>query len=432
MRKGQVVDFEFHMTPDGKPRADRIIAVLNQRDNLRAQVPRENPRPQVQRDSGPPAVLSEAVVEDMTRFLEEKGGVMDYGKFTRRFRGFKKSQLGSQFTLVPEASGDAGGRWQITLPGVEALSPEERDLMDTSDPPPENSGATGRPDLEPLGHFEGVIKALDKSYGFIKSEDVEGDIYFKRSELPEEARELPKAKLVGLKVAFECLLTADDKPRAEQIILLEQEEELGDGSAQADMPVEEEEARKDKQDKPPAPELDQETVDEMNVFLEEQGGWMDYGRFAAHFAGKKKTQVEPHFTLIQDKGGSGGRWTIARIGVEPPAEEERAALHRPPAKPKEPKAPRQQQSVSPSEGLWLIGHVKKWSDKGDFGFLIADGADDVFVHRNDLPQEAISRNMVGVEMAFELGSSEDGKLKVLTARPLVGASANGGWELRRR
>merc|ERR1712039_894730 len=257
------------------------------------------------------------------------------------------------------------------------------------------------------------------------------------------------------------LLTPDKKPRAEQILFIggEQEEATLNGNVEEevvepagrdDIPddsVESEGEEKPKKDVPVLPELDPELVDQMNAFLDDRGGFMDYGKFAAEFKGKKKTQLEPHFTFIQEGGGASGRWTIAQIGVEVP---ERI----PPNPPKPPREHRHQEqrqqehqqhqqndhrqhhqrrSIAPSHNIWLIGYVKKWLERGDCGFLIADGADDVFVHQRDLPPEAYDKHdMLGVEMAFELGQNDDGKLKALQVRPLLTATPDGGWELRRR
>merc|ERR1719499_175922 len=150
---------------------------------------------------------------------------------------------------------------------------------------------------------------------------------------------------------------------------------------------------------------------------------MDYGKFANKFGGVKKAQITLEadtFVLIQQGDKAGGRWQIALPGVEVPEEvkkTERVEVG----------------EVKPGQNLWLIGCVKKWDPKKQFGFLLADGADDVFVHRNDLPEEIRHmRNLVGAEIAFELGQSEDGKPRAVTCRPIIQPGGRlGQWQLRR-
>lgn len=370
---------------------------------------------------------------------------MDFGKFSREFKAVKKAQLEEHFNLVPEEN-DKAGRWQITLFGVDPLPPQDdRPPAREREREPAGGGAGGgsgpreRNDT-PIGRFEGSINGFDekKGYGFIQSPEVtEGDVYFRRSELPTEARTLPRIKLIGLKVEFECVLTPDGKPRAESVALVES-------------PAGDEEPPPGGGEKPPAedlPELPADKVEEMKQFLEEQGGAMDYGRFANHFPGIKKAQLLPHdahFTLVQEGDSAGGRWQITLFGVDPlPKEENVEEISFENGETRKPGRDRDRDReravdrappvvIEPTESLWLIGCVKKWDGKKQFGFIVADGADDVFLHRNDLPESLQGqRNMLGVELAFELGTSEDGKPRVLTTRPLIQPDGRGGWQLRR-
>lgn len=181
----------------------------------------------------------------------------------------------------------------------------------------------------------------------------------------------------------------------------------------------------------PPPELDAERVDQMEMFLQERGGAMDYGKFANAFPGTKKAQLEPHFVLVPEReGDSGGRWQITLPGVEPlpPDHDREERLQRDERRSQSSGHP----AIKPSESLWLIGFIKRWDKKG-FGFLEADGADNVFVHRNELPPELHPNkvSMVGIEMAFELQVTPEGKLRAKSTRVLLTPDGRGGWSIRR-
>lgn len=449
--KGQVrgleVEFSVFFTPDGKPRAKKVRMLAGARALPAA------PPPVSRHQEGlaalPPPPLSADIVEKMTQFLEDTGGTMDFGKFTREFKGFKKQQLEPHFTLTPEDD-DAGGRWQISLIGI-SPPPFPRP------PPRPDKELLGKAKAEnsddvPLGHFEGTIALFDafKGYGFIKSEDVvEGDVYFKRSELPLEAQNYPRAKLVGAKVEFDAMLTSHGKARGEKVLILEEPSQPDDPDAQLNG-----QAARDRREvsEVPAPPLNDEAVAEMTQFLEDHGGAMDYGKFANAFTGVKKLQLENHFTLVAESSDAGGRWQITLPGVDPlPPIEDREGRPRSPGPERLPRPsssrPIQDQNrhrpgsvqggsarIEPSPNLWLIGCIKKWDQRKGFGFLVADGADDVFVHRNDLPPElqGFHGNLQGAEFAFELDVADTGKLRAKQIRALLTPDFHaGGWMLRR-
>jgi len=429
--KGQEVEFCLHLTPDGKPRADVVRMLGPYRAPSKGAI---DPRT-------PPPPLDAATIEDMTRYLEERGGAMDFGKFTRDFRGVKKSQLEDYFRLVPEED-DARGRWQITLPDVEplaSLDKEPRGQKEETQEPPAD---------ELLGHFTGVISLYDtaKGYGFIKSDDIQqGDVYFKRTELSPEASSLPRPRLVGAAVEFDGYLTARGRARATAVRLLD-----GDADAVAPPPppppppssraagesgpTARAERERERAAALAAP-LDADTIAEMRRFLEEQGGAMDYGKFSNAFAGVKKAQLEDHFTLVPEGQDAGGRWQITLPGVDPLPPEEREA--RGPEREREREREREPRPrpliMEPSSSMWLVGFVKKWDQRKNFGFLVANGLPDVFMHRNDLPADlqTFRGSLQGVEMAFELGSAEDGKLRATSVRALLEPDGRGGWQMRR-
>lgn len=185
---------------------------------------------------------------------------------------------------------------------------------------------------------------------------------------------------------------------------------------------------------PPPPALDETSLEEMTLFLEEKGGAMDYGKFANAFPGVKKSQLEPHFVLVPESINSGGRWQVTLPGVDPMSPEEREARERVDVANREPKPPSEEPLLlEPSNTLRLIGCIKKWDSKKGFGFVAADGADDVFVHMNDLPPEVQGwkNNFEGVELTFELIMADDHRLKATNVHLLLQPDMEGGWQLRR-
>lgn len=412
--KGQEVEVILHLTPDGKPRADKVR-------------PTGPPPPTRGREPTPPR-LSPAMVRDITRYLEERGGAMDYGKFARDFRGVKKSQLEDFFRLRPSDGEDGGGRWQITLRGAAPHPPAERSEREER----QESGREPERQQEDtmLGRFAGRISLFDptKGYGFIKSNEVaEGDVYFKRNMLPPDAQALPKPRLVGAEVEFDCWLTAQGKVRAESMELLqenddEQAEPAGGQEARGDL---------DRSRLPVKP-LEDATVDKMRNLLEDKGGAMDYGKFSNAFPGVKKQQLEAHFTLVMEGNEAGGRWQITLPGVEPLTTEEREAQEA--AEGRAEREPRgRPPSQEPSEVMWLVGCVRRWDMKKNFGFLEVEGLDDVFLHRNDLPPDlqALRGGLQGAQLAFELAVNDEGRFRIKTARALLEPDGRGGWQLRR-
>lgn len=442
MLRGQAVEFSVFFTPDRKPRADMIRLLGPPR------LPSRGP-PEARGSGGIPPdrlalppPLNGASVEEMTRFLEDAGGSMDFGKFTREFKGVKKSQLEPHFRLTPEDE-DAGGRWQIAL-----LDPEEQASRAAAKAEKEDhKEPKGGQDDVPLGHFVGGISVYEpaKGYGFIKSEEVtEGDVYFKRSELPQEVQSYPRARIIGMTVEFDCHLTPQGKARAEHLKVVDEAPQAAapaeDGEAANEDGLSEGATHKKEKAGVTAPPLSPEVIAEMTQFLEDQGGVMDYGKFSNAFAGVKKPQLEGHFTLVPESSDAGGRWQITLPGVDPlPPEERERSL----GEPRAAKAGARSASqgarearpapLEPSATLWLIGCVKKWDQRKNFGFLIADGADDVFIHRNDLPPElqAWNGSLIGAEVAFELEISETGKLRAKQVRALLAPDARGAWTLRR-
>lgn len=261
---GTRVEFEFSTTRDGKDRCERLWVMgdvggdrggqdgFRRRGNARDALPpqdqemrnkdrRERDRHRSRADKGddtqPPPELEAALVEDMTKFLQEKGGVMDYGRFTNRFARLKKSQLEPHFKLVPEVQGKGGGRWQIMLHDVEPLTPEEREERDKKEREenglvedegvseeyvgPEDGEGDDLPnlvdsdsalflELSPSFRLLGCIKDWDRRTvsGLANAEGYE-DVIVETSALPNDLRNRRDVDLVGCEVTFE-LDTQDD------------------------------------------------------------------------------------------------------------------------------------------------------------------------------------------------------------------------------
>jgi len=463
----KVVNFEVTMTADGKARGHHIVILNPTGTGVSASTgPRRERRRNRARDpEGPLPDLSDDVVEAMTKYLEDNGGSADFGKFCREFKAVKKAQVQKHFLL--EAEDNSGGKVTISICDPSLLPPpgEEGNAAEEGEPLEAVGGEL--PNDEWLGRFIGVLHALHDTrggYGFIKCEEVEeGDAYFKRDDLPEDAKALKRTALVGQQVEFDAILNKDRKPRAENITFVNElplpGEEPENTTSKPDEKSSGRDAKKAPADLPPLPI---ETLEEMIGFLMENDGCMDYGRFANRFSGVKKQQLLPHkdeLVLIQQDSNSGGRWKIAVPGCEHLGEDEAttaatkttttttttrtitptpAARERPGNDKKKPQPAQPSSSSSsskgfqPSAGLWLTGVVTKWDLQKQFGFLQVKDAPDVFLHRDVLPEElASTRNLQGVEFAFEVTTTDEGKPRANTAKPLLMADGVGGWQLRR-
>lgn len=256
---GTRVEFEYSTTRDGKDRCERLWVLgdvggerggqdgFRRRGHDRASLPpqdqemrnRDRQRGPMARgekdtfDTGPPPELDAALVEEMTKFLEEKGGVMDYGRFTNRFSRLKKCQLEPHFKLVPEVQERSGGRWQIMLHDVEPLAPEEREERErkeheesglAEDAPMEEEYVGPEDGEEPEDELPGLVESdsalnleLSASFRLLGSirewdrrtvsgfADAAGyeDVVVETDALPSELRSRRDVDLAGCEVTFE-------------------------------------------------------------------------------------------------------------------------------------------------------------------------------------------------------------------------------------
>lgn len=69
----------------------------------------------------------------------------------------------------------------------------------------------------------GQIKTYSeqKGFGFIRSDGLAEDIFFLRTEMPEEYRDTAGTELVGCTVNFELVKTVDGKSRAQQVVFVQ-------------------------------------------------------------------------------------------------------------------------------------------------------------------------------------------------------------------
>ena len=165
--------------------------------------------------------------------------------------------------------------------------------------------------------FIGYVRVYDrvKGFGFIKPQEApEGDVYFKRSELPQEVRSYPRAKIIGMQVEFAGHLASWGQARAEGLKSVDEFTGAGDGAGAGAVGGGAANVERRSRGAPP---LGPEVVSEMSQFLKIHGGVMDYGKFSTAFAGVKKPQLGGHFLLAPESGDVGGRWRIALPGAEP-------------------------------------------------------------------------------------------------------------------
>lgn len=221
------VEFEARTMPDGKVRALRM-RLLDGEDN----------------DAGPEAEeerlpeLSEDVLEDMARLLQERGGGCDFGWFCNRFPRVKKKQLEDHFDF----SGSPGAHLRIELPPGHPLRASIEDEPKDYEESPENSSRENldmpvdeeaqneipadEPAIPPGPGCQptGVIRSYDpnKGFGFIRVEGHPEDIYFGRPALPstfqgKDRKEMPE--LVGVQVSFDLIMSPERGLRADKVNL---------------------------------------------------------------------------------------------------------------------------------------------------------------------------------------------------------------------
>merc|ERR1719382_559487 len=165
-------------------------------------------------------------------------------------------------------------------------------MMPHMGPPPPPNGQFGNfggrgpmpPNANVRNKMSGTIARYypQKGYGFLQPDDVDEDIFFLRSELPQELSGAQNHEEVcNRRVEFDVRVMQDNKLRAMKLRLLK------DG-----------EKTKPKRSDENLPPLEQDLIDEMVEFLASNGGGCDYGKFSSRFAKVKKQQLKEHFDIF--------------------------------------------------------------------------------------------------------------------------------------
>eukprot|EP00928_Gymnodinium_smaydae_P080683 TRINITY_DN64333_c0_g1_i1.p1 TRINITY_DN64333_c0_g1~~TRINITY_DN64333_c0_g1_i1.p1 ORF type:complete len:435 (+),score=90.18 TRINITY_DN64333_c0_g1_i1:80-1306(+) len=345
----------------------------------------------------------------------------------------------------PMSVGDTNGNGRRALQPPPAPPPRRR-----PEPPP----VVDDPAMPPTGSvLLGSINTYDpqKGYGFIYCDMLSQDVYFNRAILPPEAQKCRLQEMRGVEVEFHLLVTPDGKPRTEQLTLLGTPNPPADRGNAHERRGREDRDRDREKDRS-LPPISEEQIQQMTEFLEEKGGVMDYGKFSSNFPGIKKAQLEGIFVLgCETPDNQSGRWQIALEGVDMLTPEERAERE---AAEREAQRPERDEDellpededglaadsrskgpfiIEPGPTFRLIGCVTKWDYKKGYGFLTADGAQDVFVHKNDLPESmhGYRGKLEGCEVTFEIEERDNGKLKAVNVHMLLSKLPSGEWTLRR-
>eukprot|EP00928_Gymnodinium_smaydae_P087020 TRINITY_DN71382_c0_g1_i1.p1 TRINITY_DN71382_c0_g1~~TRINITY_DN71382_c0_g1_i1.p1 ORF type:complete len:1052 (+),score=293.52 TRINITY_DN71382_c0_g1_i1:258-3413(+) len=263
---------------------------------------------------------------------------------------------------------------------------------------------------------------LAKTYGFLRPDDIEEDVYFQRCELPPELQDIRhKDDIEQQRVEFEVKTMPDGKMRAVKITLLE------GGPPRAEREADEREVEV-------AP-LDDALVGEMEVFLEDQGGGCNYGAFSQRFQKVKRKQLEEHFMIVEDGNkklrielrdghpGKRARDASADEDMAEPAEdmdeeEARAAAADDPEPQASPEGSageaagdvaEEEPAILPGPGCNPQGFIRQYNAEKGFGFVTCEGFEgDIYFPRQALPELFRGRNakempaLNGVAVAVDL------------------------------
>mmetsp|Transcript_24004 Transcript_24004/g.65454 ORF Transcript_24004/g.65454 Transcript_24004/m.65454 type:complete len:398 (-) Transcript_24004:40-1233(-) len=252
--------------------------------------------------------------------------------------------------------------------------------------------------------IQGMVKSWNgaKGYGFINCDQIPGDVFFSRNELPEEAREVRGTFLEGRMVSFDAhqgvdgrskassvqILAAEGKPLPGMIKSYSEQNRYGflNSSSLAD------DVRFQSSDLPPmAPGANLKgklVIFELNQLAD--------GKLRV---AKMQFQTSKIAAAVNAYGGSyGGSWGASCGGYGggaggPP----RLAL---------PMAPHQGQQL---DGSMLTGTVKSFSDRNGYGFINAPGQmQDIKFGKADLLVDSIT---VGALVCFQPAYAPDGRMQ---------------------
>lgn len=190
---GRSVEFELQQRNDGKLRAEHVWLL----DTARGASNRKgggkgkdrgrrsrSRRQKKERDvnAPPPPPLGDDKVSEMRLCLEERGGVMDFGRFSNKFQGLKKVQIEAHFNVEPD---DPKRRkhWQITLPGVEKMDREELERRDREVFEALNGNSAGpRPTGDDQSEYDLRGDAVDEDAEVVEQDaECEADLHLQPS-----------------------------------------------------------------------------------------------------------------------------------------------------------------------------------------------------------------------------------------------------------
>lgn len=334
----------------------------------------------------PSPPLDDAVVADMKKWLEEKGGVVDHGKFANQFPGLKKSQLENHFNLEPEDRRRGGGRWQIMLGGVQPLTPEERVEREARD---RADGTYEAPLEEAAAPFEDEEEDFEEEdVGVVEEPFEEEDIAAGEVADADAANPLQDVE-AQLRRIEETVGTPADK-RAWSSLMSQPTPDALEVLANVDALVREQGGR----------------CGNLSAILCSECGKLEKRRRAE---GWDNRRAGPETRRERDKDGP------AFVEEEQPVVDDDPPLE-------------------PSSTLRLLGRVEEWDDRIGSGVVRVEGHDAVLVARVALPGELQSRkklDLAGCELTFELDMGTGGELQARNVHMLLQPDGDGGWQLRR-
>jgi len=278
-------------------------------------------------------------------------------------------------------------------------------------------------ELQPVADMSGYIKSWNsgKGFGFITTDEVEGDVFFSKAELPPEAREVHGSILEGREVNLGSCAGPDGRARATvvQLCYAEDKPMLGVIKSYSDRHrygfVTSSTLTEDVQfhatDLPPG-------LSHLGPNLKGH-----FVTFEVQHLPDGKVRVK----TMQLQGQSGAN--VNPVTADPPTFSA-AAFPRPPARiqpwsphPRPPATPPPPAGVPPSAGSMLKGTVKSYSDRHGYGFIKAPGqVVDIKFGKEDLDIPSIA---AGASVSFVPVMTPDGRMQ---ARQVSMAAMAGGMK----
>jgi len=263
----------------------------------------------------------------------------------------------------------------------------------------------------PMGELVGIIKSWNsaKGFGFITSDQVDGDVFFSKSELPPEAREVHGSILEGREVNLDSRTGPDGRARATmvQIVATEGKPLLGVIKSYSDRhrygfitsSALTEDARFQATDLPPGLSL-------MGTNLK--------GHFVT-FDVQQLPDGKVRVTKMQLQAPSGGGVNPATLRAAPPPSFNVGTFAMPPARIQpwnpHPRLPARPPPVAtmPSDDSGMSGVVKSYSERNGYGFINAPGQQvDIKFAKQDLLAPGVAP---GTSVSFVPVMTPDGRMQ---------------------